>query len=278
MRAICMTLLTILSILFGSGVSTAGENNWRFVLTPTLWASGIDIDSATVRGRDVSADFEFGDIWDHLDFGGAVHFEVWKGEWGVIFEELYIDLGLDGDFQPRIGPRVNAALDIRFNLFEVALARRFDLMATAHQPEIKQASFQPNLTLVPMAGVRYGMIKEKIDLQLTPSQLTGIGETTSIFEDSEWWLEIFIGGRLEYGFHRNWSYTLGGDIGGIKDGDETVLGWKVYTGVAYQPWDSTTILVGYKIYDFNYENNTGDEKIELNAMLHGPNLAVAIHF
>lgn len=270
--------MAALLILSGVGFSVAGEKNWHFGITPTFWASGMDIDSSTVRGREVAADFEFGDIWEHLDFGGSIQFEAWHGQWGILIEELYIDLGFNGMFQPRIGPRVDAELDIRMNLFEMAVVHRFELKGSANPSGSPNDGFRPTLYMEPMAGLRYGTIKEQIDLKLTPSQLTSIGETTGVFEDNEWWIEIFAGGRLNYWFRPYWHFYLGADVGGIQYGDETVFSWKAYTGFDYKPWKSTTLRIGYKIYDFNYKNTADNETFELDAMLHGPTVGVVIWF
>lgn len=277
MRAIIIILM-FFSIVIYAGHVLAEDDVWHFELTPIFWASGIDIDTTTVKGRDASADFDFDDILDNLDFGGSVQFEAWTGQWGLIVEELYIDLGLDGDFQPRIGPRVDADLDIRLNLLEVAVTHRFDIEIGGHQPAASKDAFQPKLFVEPIAGLRYGTIKQEINLKVTSAQLPAIGETTRTFEESDWWIELFAGGRLKYGFHQNWNLILRGDLGGIKDGDETVFAWKVYAGIDYKPWGSTSVKAGYQIYDFNYEDSSGDEKFELDAMLHGPSIGLTLYF
>ena len=278
MRTSIITLLAIFSILTCTGYAVAEDDKWHFELTPVFWASGIDIDTTTVRGRNASAGFDFNDILDTLDFGGSIQFEAWKGQWGLIVEELYIDLGVDGNAQPRIGPRVDADLDIRLNLLEMAVTHRFDMNMGGHQPEAANNSFQPKLFMEPMAGLRYGTIKQEINLKLTPSQLPAIGETTGTFEGSDWWIELFAGGRVKYRFSQNWILILRGDLGGINSGDETVFSWKLYAGLDYKPWKSTSLKIGYNIYDFNYENNTGDEKFELDAMLHGPAIGLTFYF
>lgn len=124
-----ITLLALLYFLIQPYGLQAASNDVQFKLTPAFWAAGVDIDTTTVKGRSISADVDFDDLFSNLDFGGMVHFEAWKGKWGLIIEEIYIDLGVDGRFQPRIGPALSADLDIRLNLFEVAVV---------HQSFVKQ--------------------------------------------------------------------------------------------------------------------------------------------
>jgi hypothetical protein len=259
------------------GQALAQEEHWQFELTPTFWAAGINIDSNTVSGREASADVDFGDIFNNLDFGGAIQLEAWRGQWGLIVSDLYLDLGLEGGFKPRIGPKVDADLDLRLNLLEVALARQFGAGRPDEQEE-GQNKFIPKLFIEPLGGLRYGFIKERIDLQVSFARLPSIGEATGTFEDSDWWIEVFGGARLKYWFSPSWTVVLRGDIGGIKAGDETVFTWNVYAGLDYRPWKSMSVKLGYKVYDFNYEQESGENAFELDAMMHGPAIGLTIFF
>jgi hypothetical protein len=246
-------------------------------LTPTFWAAGIDIDATTIKGRSVSADTDFEFISDNLDFGAAAGFEYWFDGWGLLVSDLYIDLGLDADFKPRIGPTLSTDLDIRLNLFELVLLKS-NILSDDHPQKAPTGKFRPKLSVEPLGGMRIGTLKQELDLKLTPSRLASVGEPSRTIKGSDWWLELFVGGRLKYAFSEHWDLHFRGDIGGIKAGDESVFSWTLSAGLEYQPWEMASIKVGYRIYDFNYENEKDAATFELDAMLHGPVFGVSFFF
>lgn len=273
-----MILLTVsLSFLITPPGGLAGQDTKQYTLTPTFWAAGIDIDATTIKGRSVSADTDFEFVSDNLDFGAAAGFEYWFDGWGIMVSDMYIDLGLAADFRPRIGPTLSTDLDIRLNLFEAALLKS-DIISDDDSGNAPPGEFRPGLSVEPLGGIRIGTLKQELDLKLTPSQLISVGETSRTIEGSDWWLELFVGGRLKYGFSERWDLHFRGDIGGIKAGDETVFSWTLSAGLEYRPWELASIQLGYRIYDFNYENEKDDATFELDAMLHGPVFGVSFFF
>jgi opacity protein-like surface antigen len=274
-------LFLLLALMAGCGVGFAAAEEsdvWQFNVVPTFWAAGVDIDSTTVKGRNVTVEAGFEDIFDNLKFGGALQFEAGRGKWRVLVSNLYLDLELAADYAPPVGPSVDADLGVRFNLLEVALAYRYDIGLSKDEETRPLGDFRPRASIEPVGGVRYGVLKQRIDLNITPDLLPGIGETVRSTEDDGWWLEIFVGGRLNYAFRPNWTFRLRGDIGGIESGDETVFSWNLYAGLDHKPWESASIILGYKVYDFNYEDRSNGELFELDAMLHGPVFAISLIF
>jgi hypothetical protein len=255
----------------------AGQETRQYTLTPTFWAAGIDIDATTIDGRSVSADTDFEFISNNLDFGAAAGFEYWFDGWGVMVSDIYIDLGLEADFRPRIGPTLSTDLDIRMNLFEAALLKS-DILSDDDSGNEPPAEVYPRLSVEPMGGIRIGALKQELDLKLTASQLVSAGEPSRTIEGSDWWLELFVGGRLKYDVNQRWELHFRGDIGGMKAGGESVFSWSLSAGLEYRPWKVASFQAGYRIYDFNYENEKDDETFELDAMLHGPVFGVSFFF
>ena len=60
------------------------SDEWRFSITPYLWAIGMNGDM-TVKGVESDVDVDFSDILSNLDIALEAHFEVWKGKWGGVF-------------------------------------------------------------------------------------------------------------------------------------------------------------------------------------------------
>ena len=257
--------ITLAYFFVFSGAVEAAEDKWRFELTPYFWTAGLDVDTTTVNGRSASGDFDFGDILDNLDFAGSLHFEAWKGKWGFIIDEFYIDVGTEASFIPRIGPILNVDVDIKENILELAVAYHFDIQT-------------PKISIEPIAGMRYGILETEIDLKLTTAQLPNFGETSRKLEDDEWWIEIFGGGRFIYRFSERFIFIFRGDLGGIKYGDQSVFTWHVFSGLDYRPWKSVSLKAGYKVYDFNYENGANASKFKFDAMMHGPIFGASFYF
>jgi len=65
---------------------------------------------------------------------------------------------------------------------------------------------------------------------------------------------------------------------GISVADESIFSWHAIGGFDYKPWESVSLKLGYRVYDFDYENDDGQNKFELNARQHGPMLGVSFHF
>lgn len=77
-----------------SSGSTLGSNDWEFAIVPYLWMSGLSGDIG-VRGQTADVDISFSDIWDALDFGGQVHIEAKRGNWGFFIDTTYLKLSVD---------------------------------------------------------------------------------------------------------------------------------------------------------------------------------------
>ena len=67
---------------YGEGPNKTDSDEWRFSITPYLWAVGLNGDM-TVKGVDSDVDVSFGDILTNLDIALEAHFEVWRGNWGA---------------------------------------------------------------------------------------------------------------------------------------------------------------------------------------------------
>ena len=93
-----LVVVLICPSVYGQDV-TSSHNKWEFLLIPYGWLTRVDGD-VTVRGIESSADVSFSDILENLDFGGQVHFEAWKGEWGLFVDPTYLKLSTDADVGP----------------------------------------------------------------------------------------------------------------------------------------------------------------------------------
>lgn len=265
------TVLAIIFLFAFSRASMADTDEWRFELTPYFWASGADIDAATIKGRTASAELDFGDILDLLDFGGFVRFEAWKGNWGFTVDTTYVDLGAEGEFTPTLGPITFATIDIEGDFKQANVD-----LAITHRFDISPGNKSESLWIDPMVGIRYAYLKQEFDISKAPGPILGaLGRTLGGSED---WIEPIIGGRIGVRLTDKIIFAVRGDIGGFGIGDASDLTWNIVAGFDYKPWKTVSIKIGYKIYDIDYETGSGNERFGINAQLQGPALGVTFYF
>lgn len=70
---------------------------WTFAIAPYLWAAGLEGTIAQFGAPPIDVDLSFGDIFDHLKFGGMVVTEARYGRFGLFGDLIYVKLGADVD-------------------------------------------------------------------------------------------------------------------------------------------------------------------------------------
>ena len=167
MKRVTITSISIVLVLFGFICPLAlGQDNpiggqeWDIRLMPNFWFLSVDAD-AIINGLSGSVDLSYDDIIDHLDFGAMGRMEAWKGQWGLTFDGLFLNLSADRSFTGRSGI-TNFAVDadVRIGLADFALAYRLFEQQFGDNNEQK-------LTFEPYGGLRYAYLRQKIDLNVT---------------------------------------------------------------------------------------------------------------
>jgi opacity protein-like surface antigen len=97
-----------------------------------------------------------------------------------------------------------------------------------------------------MAGARYMSVDTQIDFQ---GGLLG-GEEVSQKAD---WIDPLVALRLSHQFNEKWLGVLWGNVGGFGVSSEFV--WELFTGLAYQVTDSTSVYCGYRYLDVDYDRD-----------------------
>ena len=91
-KSLFKTFFGIFALLASSGFALAQEvspipkasNEWRFEVTPYLWAPGIKGTLGLDSGLAKSADFTTSNVLGALKSGGMISAEVHKGSWGLM--------------------------------------------------------------------------------------------------------------------------------------------------------------------------------------------------
>jgi hypothetical protein len=244
-------------------------DEWEIRLMPYVWMPSLDADT-TVNGLSGSVDVSFGDILDdYLDFVMFGRVEAWKGKWGLTFDGVYFDLGLDDSFKgSRIGTSFELDIDVELGMADFGLAYRLFEKISVRNPESK-------IIFEPYGGLRYSYLKQKADLNNDIIDVVPEGINLGKSED---WVEPFIGARIICGLTDKVSLKVRGDVGGFGIGSASRLTWNFVAGVDYKLSKKVSLDAGYRILDIDYSRGSGSDKFAADAKLEGPVIGMTILF
>lgn len=247
-------------------------DEWEVRVIPYFYFLSIEADS-TVAGESRSfsghVDLNFDDIVDYLDFGFMGRIEAWKGRFGVSFDTLYMDLSADDEFRSR---REIAELaldaDVRIGTADAAMAYR--LVEQRFGGENKQRfSFEP------YGGLRYGYLRQEIDLDV---DIAGVGVAGRTLGTTEDWLEPFFGARIICELNDRVAFHARSDAGGFGIGSATDLTWQVAGGVDVTLSDRFIVNAGYRYIDLDYSRGSDANKFAIDLQAQGPVIGLTIIF
>ena len=72
------------------------DSEWRVDFSPYIFLPASITGDSTVAGQSVSLDFDTGDLLDLLSFALSGRLEIWKGDFGVILDGMYIKVDAGG--------------------------------------------------------------------------------------------------------------------------------------------------------------------------------------
>jgi len=224
--------------------ATSSHNKWEFLLIPYGWLISLDGD-VTVRGIESSADVSFSDIWENLDFLGQVHFEAWKGEWGLFVDPTYLKLSTDAE----VGP---IKVDIKTEIWLMEFGGLYRLY------EEPMSSGEGRLWKFEMlAGGRYNSLKGDV-------------------HGTRDWVDPLVGMRFQADLTERLLLSLRGDLGGLGVGSDFT--WNVSALIGYEFTSHITFLVGYRILSIDYEEGSGRDLFVYDVTMSGPILGLAFRF
>jgi hypothetical protein len=238
------------------------KSKWEFHVIPYFWMAGIGGD-VTVRDIEADVDIKLGDVLDHLDYGGELHLEAWRGNWGIFLDPTYLKLSADGEGTGPIGGSIDVDIDLEEWLVEFGGLYRF-----AKWPLGKDEGRA--LSLEALGGVRYWYLKGKLDAfaYLVSASLSR--------EKSEDWIDPILGVRLRADLTKRLSLAVRGDIGGFSVGSE--FSWNVSAIFGYHFSDTISAWLGYRALGLDYESGSGFSKFKYDLTMYGPIVGLGFHF
>ncbi len=224
-------------------------NRWQNTLAP-LYIWGVSMDGTMTSGPVTAPlEVEFSDAISELEGILTIHYEGAKGNWGIIADYSFLNLGPTADIP---GTSVAVEVDMENTIAEVAGLYRFG----ANNP------WQL------LAGIR----RYKLDITIAglPSPPAPASKIT-IDETLE---DLFFGGRYIQPINDNWSFTGRVDVG---SGDSDIV-WNAFAAFDYQFTDLLSGYVGWRVLDYEVDKGSGADRFKYDMNHSGPLLALAFHW
>lgn len=287
MRILHAGLIGVLVIFMSLGAAQAqssyDEGEWRFTFAPYLWIPVKTTGDSTVNGITAPVDLNLSETLEIADkiFGLAGRVETWYDRFGLVVEGYYFRLQ-SKEFSVLV-PGPFAVLPGATLVGSVNLTQAWvNVLPAYHLGDWKIGDagangFSPTLWIEPMAGIRYGYIKQEIDLFLRPG-IGAIPARSGTAGGSHDYFEPVIAGRLGVNFAEEWTFLLYGDVGGFGVGNGSELTWTFLAGFHWSPWENTSIEAGYRLYSIDFKTGSGSDEFGYNVFQHGPQIGVVFRF
>ncbi|MFW2440783.1 MAG: outer membrane beta-barrel protein [Arenicellales bacterium] len=195
--------------------SASSQAEWKYQLTPYLWASSLEGTTA-VAGQEVDFSADFSDLVSNLDAGIAANFNAQSETWGYFIDGNFVKLSAD-----ELGLKSGIDVAVDQKIVEAGISYRL--------------SDQFNL----IAGGRYQKVDEDITVPIIGTLNGG---------DS--WIDGFIGGVWQPVNTDKWTLRLRGDIG-AGDSDSV---WQAGIGGGYRFNKTWSILLAYRYLSTDFES------------------------
>ena len=288
--------LILVSIFWVPGMFVHGQgpgqdrgDDWEFVVAPYLLMGSVSGDATIGVAGPAEVDLDFGDVLEKLQFAFMIRGEVYKGNWGLIVDYLYLKLGDDLD-----GPaEIISDIELKQAVFELFLSRRFR---------------QDWGWFDVYAGIRTWDFGLRLNLE-------GLEQVSALTFDQSW-VDPVVGGRIFYNLSDRFiagittmcttppvrppiprdprmapsAYGAGGagtsrpviaglraDIGGFGAGSDFT--YTLQPGVGYHFSDLFTLMLQYKYLHTDYTNDEeGLNFFAYDAGMNGPLLGLVFKF
>jgi hypothetical protein len=249
-RSLRAAALGALSVLAASG---ARSEEWKWSITPYVWATDVGVDVEIVDRRVVDETIAFDDLVEDLDAGALVHLEAQRGAHGVMFDLFDVRMSDEGDRVALPGAGgAEATLDseIGMTIFEAA---------GIYDPRGDQRGF----------GLLYGtrILRQSADLDFEFALPDGSTVNRGLNAD-----DTFVDGLLgvRYVLPITDRWTLAARVDASAGGTE--LTWSAGAAVAYAFGESRryALTAGYRTMtvDFDTQDST-DVDMTLSGILVG---------
>jgi opacity protein-like surface antigen len=110
-----------------------------------------------------------------------------------------------------------------------------------------------------MAGLMYTDVSLKLRLGDSADPLQ--------FKAGESWIDPMIGLRYRAPLGQRWEFESSGQVGGFGIGAD--LTWQLSISVDYRMTRRTSLMLGYRYVDFDFEDGEGQDRFRFDIAEHG---------
>jgi hypothetical protein len=221
-------------------------------ITPYLWIPAVEttftIRDFPVEGESTTSPFS---VFDELQFALMGTAEVGYGRFGLITDLLYVALGSD----------YSASLPN-----ETVIRSEFDLdLGSALGVLTYRVVDEPRVKLDLAGGARFIWTT-------VGAELAGSGGSRFDAEATISLVDPVVGLHGGYGIDENWGLSGMANVGGFGVGTE--LTWEAIATIDYRFNETVALRLGYRVLSMDLAMR----ELELDVLLHGPVLGLAITF
>ena len=214
--------------------SPAAAQEWKFSVTPYLWAAGLEGDIGAFPNLPTAeVDLSFGDVLEELDGAIMVKAEAQRGRLGLIMDVGYVKTDSSTDDVTIRDPRFTG----------VTLGNE---LLTATLAGAWRAVDEPQYSIDFVGGVRFSKVSPDLALIVQDTVVRRANPDAS-------WFDPVIGARTSVQLSPRWSLAAYGDVGGF--GVSSDLTYQVLATASYAFNDRWALSAGWRHYGVDYEED-----------------------
>lgn len=220
---------------------------WKFDAFVYYWSASLTGD-LTVDGQEIDLD-DGGDGFsgDPALSGFLGSFEASRGPWSVVVAPIFVKVETTGDGSGN----VDADVEIRAQIHEGFVAHEI----------VENWQW--------LAGARYYGLSTDVDLSQG-------GVPVGSADSSRSWVDPIVGVRYRGGLGRDWWLRGRADVGGFGLGSD--LAWNASALLGYQFSAGFGAQLGYRALYLNFDEGSGNDRVEYDLSMYGPIVGVSFSF
>jgi hypothetical protein len=234
-------LLPFLALIGCAQAFAAQPSQWKHTVMVYFLGAAMD-GNAAIGNLAADVDVPFSDIADKLEFGAMGYYRAEKDQLSFGLDVIYMGLG---------GTALNGLAEVDFDQWMVE----------------GTAGWRATDVFEVFAGVRYNDVA---------AEIAGRGPRAMKLSKSQGWYDPIVGSRLWLPLSGKLSCLARGDIGGFGVGSD--LTWQLGAYLRYATSKSSSLLLGYRYLDIDYEDGAGASRFVYNVTIQGPALGFSWQF
>lgn len=235
-RSLFAIALVAAAVPAAAAQDTKSADDWKFQVAPYIWGASMKGD-LTIAGRQVPVDLSASDIFNHMDIGWMGMFAARKGNWGVVGDFLWVDLGAD----TRVG-HVDQTLGIA------------SVIGTRRVSDWAEMTF----------GARYTRVDATVDFTVPgPASI----------DKKQDWIDPIVGVIIRTPGEHKWHGKLVADVGGFGVG--SAFTWQAIPTASVDLAKWCTLEFGWRWLSTDYETGSGLDEFKYEILLQGPIVGAA---